>query len=67
MRFPAALLALLALLPPLEGLLAQAPPRLDSASLTWLQRGSEQRITLKGDGPSAREARDDLMRMMAPR
>ena len=50
MRFPAALLALLALLPPLEGLLAQAPPRLDSASLTWLQRGSEQRITLKGDG-----------------
>jgi hypothetical protein len=52
MRVPPALLALSALSllwTCLPGVLAQTPPRLDSASVTWLQRGTTQEITLKGD------------------
>ena len=52
MRVPPALLALSALSllwTCLPGVLAQSPPRLDSASVTWLQRGTTQEITVKGD------------------
>lgn len=52
MRVPSALLALSALSmfwTCLPDVLAQNPPRLDSASVTWIQRGTTQEITLKGD------------------
>lgn len=36
----------------IPGLFAQSAPKLDSASVTWIQRGSTQQITLKGDALS---------------
>jgi len=44
-----ALSALAACLSSAPGLWAQSAPRLDSASATWIQRGTTQEITLKGD------------------
>ncbi len=52
MKHPPALLALSALAvlwSSALGLRAQSAPRLDSASATWVQRGTTQEITLKGD------------------
>lgn len=36
----------------IPSLFAQSAPKLDSASVTWIQRGSTQQITLKGDALS---------------
>lgn len=61
MRVIPALLALSALSAfwtALPGTRAQSPPRLDSASATWFQRGTTQEITLKGD---ALEGISDVM------
>ena len=46
-------LALVAALLSLSGILAAQPaPKLDSASVSWLQRGSTQQVTLKGEALS---------------
>ena len=46
-------LALVAAWLSLSGILtAQPAPKLDSASVTWLQRGSTQQVTLKGEALS---------------
>ncbi len=49
MRFTLALVSALLALP---SLFAQSAPKLDSSSVTWIQRGSTQHITLKGDALS---------------
>ena len=36
----------------IPSLFAQSAPKLDSASVTWIQRGSTQQITLKGEALS---------------
>ena len=46
MRFTLALVSALLALP---SLFAQSAPKLDSASVTWIRRGTTQHITLKGD------------------
>ncbi|MEY3547000.1 MAG: hypothetical protein RLZZ313_1362, partial [Verrucomicrobiota bacterium] len=49
MRFTLALVSALLALP---SLFAQSAPKLDSSSVTWIQLGSTQQITLKGDALS---------------